>query len=88
MNCQLINEIKDMISDLLQKQNSKKLEKTVKADFGGEDEFSGSRKNVETATYRAELNRQSKQLLLLHPPVKFQPKPTSESKVMTSGSKS
>ena len=52
MNCQLINEIKDMISDLLQKQNSKKTrKKIVKVDFGGEDEFSGSQKNVEMATY-------------------------------------
>ena len=50
MNCKLINKIKDTISDLLQKQNSKNPKKTLKANFGGEDEFSGSRKNVKMMT--------------------------------------
>ena len=88
MNCQLISEIKKLISKLLQKQISKKIGNNTKSQFWRSRRSFRLPKNVKMATYQAELHRQSKQLLLLHPPVKFQPKPTFESKVMTPGSKS
>ena len=44
MNCQIMDKIKKMISDLLQKQLSKKIRKTRKANFGGQDDLLGSPK--------------------------------------------
>ena len=41
---------------ITKKKIFKNPKKTLKANFGGEDEFSGSRKNVKMATYRAKLD--------------------------------